>query len=102
MLRAYGSTCYKPLGKLGWLIGVASPSDDDETAANAFIDWVDEMNASMDIPKYIDGIEERDIPQLAINADAESNPLYPVPKLMDVDQLADMFRVVGNLKYTML
>ena len=37
MLRAYGSTCYKPLGKLGWLIGVASPSDDDETAANAFI-----------------------------------------------------------------
>ena len=102
MLRAYGSTCYKPLGKLGWLIGVASPSDDDETAANAFIDWIDEMNASMDIPKYIDGIEERDIPQLAINADAESNPLYPVPKLMDVDQLADMFRVVGNLKYTMV
>ena len=47
-------------------------------------------------------IEERDIPQLAINADAESNPLYPVPKLMDVDQLADMFRVVGNLKYTMV
>ena len=44
-----------------------------------------------------EGIEERDIPQLAQNADAESNPLYPVPKLMDADELADMFRVVGNL-----
>ena len=98
MLRAYGDSCHKPLSKLGWLVGIASPLDDDATAANAFIDWIDEMNESMGIPKYIDGIEERDIPQLAMNADAESNPLYPVPKLMDVDQLADMFRVVGNLK----
>ena len=55
------------------------------------------MNASMGIPKYIEGIEERDIPRMALNADAESNPLYPVPKLMDADELAEMYRVVGNL-----
>ena len=97
MLRAYGESCHASLAKLARLIELADESTPDAQAANTFIEWVDEMNASMDIPKYIEGIEERDIPQLAINADAESNPLYPVPKLMDVDELAEMFRVVGNL-----
>ena len=97
MLRAYGDTCHESLAKLARLIDLADDSTPDAQAANAFIDWIDEMNESMDIPKYIEGIEEKDIPQLAINADAESNPLYPVPKLMDVDELAEMFRIVGNL-----
>ncbi len=97
MLRAYGETCHESLAKLARLIDLADASTPDAQAANDFIAWVDEMNESMGIPKYIEGIEERDIPQLAINADAESNPLYPVPKLMDVDELAEMFRVVGNL-----
>ena len=95
MLRAYGSSCHESLAKLARLIGIAGATDAEEAAA--FIDWVDEMNASMGIPKYIEGIEERDIPQLALHADNESNPLYPVPVLMDADELADMFRVVGNL-----
>ena len=97
MLRAYGETCHAPLSKLAKLNGIAPESVSDAYAAQAFIDWVDEMNASMNIPKYIEGIQERDIPQLAINADAESNPLYPVPMLMDMDDLAHMFRVVGDL-----
>ena len=97
MLRAYGETCHASLAKLARLIGLAGESIPDAQAADLFIAWVDQMNESMDIPKYISGIEERDIPQLAIHADAESNPLYPVPKLMDVDELAEMFRVVGNL-----
>ena len=97
MLRAYGDTCHESLAKLARLIDLADEATPDAQAANAFIDWIDEMNESMDIPKYIEGIEEKDIPQLAINADAESNPLYPVPKLMDVDELAEMFRIVGNL-----
>ena len=96
MLRAYGFTCYPALAKLARLIGIGQNMPDD-IAATEFIVWIDEMNESMGIPKYIDGIEERDIPKMAMNADAESNPLYPVPKLMDADELADMFRVVGNL-----
>jgi len=97
MLRAYGEACHASLAKLARLIQLAGESTPDAQAAKSFIAWVDYMNESMEIPKYISGIEERDIPQLAIHADAESNPLYPVPKLMDVDELAEMFRVVGNL-----
>ena len=97
MLRAYGETCITPLAKLAHLIDIAPEDASEAMAAQMFIDWIDEMNASMDIPVYVSGIEEKDIPRLAMNADAESNPLYPVPKLMDADELADMFRVVGNL-----
>ncbi len=96
MLRAYGESAEVPLAKLAHLIGLGGGMTQGG-AANAFIEWIDEMNASMGIPKYIEGIEERDIPRMALNADAESNPLYPVPKLMDADELAEMYRVVGNL-----
>ena len=97
MLRAYGKSCYPQLAKLARLIDIAPIAADDATAAMTFIKWIDEMNESMDIPKYIEGIKEEDIPQMAANADAESNPLYPVPREMDADELAYMFRVVGNL-----
>lgn len=97
MLRAYGKTVHKPLAKLAQLISIVPAGASDAEAADAFIKWVDDMNESMGIPKYIEGIQEKDIPQMAINADAEANPLYPVPKEMDVDELAHMFRVVGNL-----
>ena len=97
MLRAYGDTCYKPLAKLARLIDIVPANASDILAANMFINWIDKMNESMGIPKYIDGIKEEDIPRMAKNADAESNPLYPVPKLMDVEELSYMFRVVGNL-----
>ena len=97
MLRAYGSSVHKPLAHLARLNQLASDSDSDAKACAAFIAWIDEMNESMDIPKYIEGIQERDIPQMAMNADAECNPLYPVPILLDVDDLAHMFRVVGNI-----
>lgn len=32
-------------------------------------------------------IREKDIPKLARYADKEANPLYPVPVLMDADEL---------------
>lgn len=97
MLRAYGSACHASLAKLARIAGVADETNSEAQAAEAFIAWIDEMNSSMGIPRYIEGIEERDIVSLAIHADSESNPLYPVPVLMDADELAQMFRVVGNL-----
>ena len=97
MLRAYGKSVHKKLAKLAQLISLVPVGVSDATASDAFIKWIDEMNESMGIPKYIEGIQEKDIPQMAINANAEANPLYPVPREMDVDELAHMFRVVGNL-----
>ena len=38
---------------------------------------------------------EADIRQMAAHADKESNPLYPVPRLMDADELAVMYRKIA-------
>ena len=65
-------------------------------AVEAFIDWVDRMNAALDIPKYVTGIRRSDIPEMAAHADAEANPLYPVPLLMDRLELMRMYEVVAG------
>ena len=49
------------------------------------------MNARMGIPEKIPQIRTADIPEMARHAARESNPLYPVPVLMDERRLAQMY-----------
>lgn len=91
-LDEYGSSVYKKLGRLSRKCNISSADTDDETAAKEFIAWVKKMNASMNIPTSIPEIQECDIPVMAKHADAESNPLYPVPVLMDRKALEQMYR----------
>lgn len=95
-LEEYGESCEKRLGRLARVCGIAPKEADDHTASGIFIDWVKEMNRSMEIPETIDGIMEEDIPKMASHADKESNPLYPVPRLMDARELAGMYRKIAG------
>lgn len=95
-LEAYGKSCEKRLGKLARVCGIAPESADDHAASRSFIRWVRQMNHSMDIPDTLDGIREEDISQMAAHADKESNPLYPVPRLMDADELAGMYLEIAG------
>ena len=95
-LRAYGMSIEKKLARLARLTGEAGHWDSDAVACERFICWVESMNEKMGIPRYIDGIDPEDIPFLAGRADAECNPLYPVPVLMDKNQLEKMYYVVGS------
>ena len=90
-LDAYGAACHKKLGKLARIAGVASPNAFDSEAAEAFIRWIRETNAKMGIPETIPQIRTVDIPEMAHHAAKESNPLYPVPVLMDEGRLAQMY-----------
>lgn len=95
-LEEYGESCHERLGKLAKICKIADNNDSDSTASEKFIHWIKEMNESMNIPKHIDGIKEKDIAVMAMHADKESNPLYPVPKLMDVEELKKMYYVVAG------
>lgn len=94
-LRAYGKACAPQLARLARICGIGPQATDTIAAAN-FIDWIDDMNRRMDIPRYVEGIKEADIPLMAAHADAESNPLYPVPVEMDARELAGMYYVVAG------
>lgn len=98
MLREYGGCCEKKLAALAVRSGVVK--DDGEMTehdiASEFIDWVQHMNDYMGIPRIIDGIKEEDIDIMAEHADAEANPLYPVPKLMNKRELRRMYYIVSG------
>ena len=91
VLEMYGEACYKKLAKLAVKANIIEDKKNDDETANAFIHWIKDMNQSMNIPDYIEGIEEKDIPKMAKHADKESNPLYPVPKLMNAKELEEVY-----------
>lgn len=90
MLRRYGSTCHEALAALAKGAGIADPALSDSQAALAFILWIEEMNRAFGLPKGFEQIREEDIPLLAQRAAKESNPLYPVPLLLDTQELSQV------------
>lgn len=93
-LDEYGASCERRLADLARAAGVVPQAMNDRDAAHAFTTWVREMNAAMEIPTTLPDIQTEDIPLMARHADAEGNPLYPVPKLMDAHELEHMYHLV--------
>ena len=87
VLEAYGESVHKKLHRLGVAAGVAAEEDDPAAGAAKFIRAVKELNARMNIPNKLPGIQKEDIPALAKHAEREANPLYPVPALMTQKEL---------------
>ena len=96
VLKKYGRRIYKKL----WQMGVYANLFDDKTSIEAgakiFIEKIEAMNKSMSIGTNIPDIQEADIPALAITAEKEGNPLYPVPVLYTAKQLEDIYYEVKN------
>ena len=92
MLDFYGKTAYKPLAKLADVAGLDTNGLDTEQKAKLFIAKVKEFNEKMNIPENFDFIKEEDIPLIAKRALMEGNPLYPVPKIMDLDTCKEFIR----------
>ena len=95
VLRAYGAYAEKALAELARAAGIAGPSGANAQAAAAFIAWVDETNTALGIPSHLGCIREEDIAAMAARADAEANPLYPVPALWDAEDLAAVYRAIA-------
>lgn len=98
MLREYGGSCEKKLAALAVNSGVVEDAGDmsEHDIAEQFIGWVQHMNDYMGIPRTIDGINYEDIDIMAEHADAEANPLYPVPRLMSKKELSRMYYVIAG------
>jgi alcohol dehydrogenase class IV len=101
ILEYYGEAAYGKLAELADLVGVEGATVEEK--GKNFILAIREMNKSMNIPEDINkikrieekgGIKEEDIPTMVDRAFAEANPLYPVPKFMDKEDLKKMFYTV--------
>ena len=96
VLKAYGKSAHKKLHRLAVAAGVATEADSHAEGAEKFIAAIRAMNADMGIPTVIDGILAEDIPALAARAAGEGNPLYPVPKLMNAEELMPIYRAIAG------
>lgn len=95
VLEAYGESAYKPLAELADAVNITAQGDDESTKANKFIQAIRKMREDMNIPDKFDFINKNDIPKMAERAAKEGNPLYPVPKLMDKDELAELYAKIS-------
>ena len=91
VLDEFGESAYVKLHQLAVAAGIAKENDDVAESAKNFIQEIRNMNARMNIPTGFTNIEVADIPMMADHADAEANPLYPVPKLMDAKELEKIY-----------
>lgn len=91
VLKIYGPACEKKLARLAKNAGVVDRTMKDQEAAHRFIQWIVQMNDSMEIPRHLPDIREEDIPVMARHADQEANPLYPVPVLMNRRELEEIY-----------
>lgn len=98
LLDGYGECAAAKLHELAVVAGVSSPEESDSLGAERFITAIRAMNARMGIPTTLRGIREEDIGRLAKLADAEANPLYPVPCLWSASQLERFFYLVMEEK----
>ena len=96
VLEAYGDAAHRKLHELGVAAGVCSTNETDAEGAYKFIEAIKELNAKMNIPTKISGIKRDDIEHLSRTAEKEANPLYPVPKLMTAQELADLYAEIAD------
>lgn len=87
VLDAYGERIHKKLHRLAIAAGIAGKDTPQDEAARSFINEIRNMKTRFGIGDTIKEIREEDIPKLAHYADKEANPLYPVPVLMDAQEL---------------
>ena len=96
VLEAYGKSAHKKLRRLAVAAGVADNGDSDKDGAEKFIAAIRELNRRMNIPQALTGIKKEDIPLMARHADREANPLYPVPRLMNAQELEQFYYKVAD------
>ena len=86
VLDYFGETAYKRLAELADVAGVSGPAQGDREKAKRFIAAIRELNTKMNIPDGFEQIKDEDIPLIAERALKEGNPLYPVPKIMNLEE----------------
>ena len=93
VLEEYGAAIHRRLAELADVVGLC-PEGSAAEKAGAFIDAIYEMNGKLGIPTGFACIREEDLPQMAAWAEAEANPVYPVPVIFDSRRFIRVMRRV--------
>ena len=90
VLEWYGKAIHPQLARLADVVGITGESTEDK--AVKFIEAIKKLNADMNIPSSFDMIKEEDLPTLINRALKEGNPGYPVPVIMNYEDMESVIR----------
>lgn len=90
VLANSADACAGKLAELAYNAGLGSEWDEDEELAEALIDRIHRMNADLGLPTTFAEIRPGEVRELAAQVVSEMNSAYPVPKLMDQTEVADL------------
>ena len=94
MLKKFGKSVHKKLYELAVYAGLIDEYSTYEEGAYKFIKHIEYLNEKMEIGTKINGIEVKDIAELAATAEKEANPLYPVPRLFTAKELEEIYHQI--------
>lgn len=94
VLRQFGDKVNRKLSELADVCGIEGSTQKEK--ANNFISWIEETNKKMYIKNKFDFIKQEDIDQIIKWADAEANPLYPVPVIWQYDDFRKLINSISQ------
>jgi alcohol dehydrogenase class IV len=74
--------------------GAGEEGEREDALARKFLKSVETMNAALGIPRHLDALQEKDIPELAKAACWEADSNYPVPRRMTQEDCEALLRAV--------
>lgn len=86
ILEFFGESAHNRLAILADVAGISGDAKTEKEKAEKFINAIKELNRKMNIPDKFEGIKDEDIELIAQRALKEGNPLYPVPKIMNLEE----------------
>lgn len=92
VLEYYGASIYKKIARLCRKAGLFEDTLSPKEYTEKFIAHLKKLNKQFGIGTKIKELKEEDIPTLAQRAIRESNPLYPVPVIFNLDDFIKIFR----------
>ncbi|MBQ2983775.1 MAG: iron-containing alcohol dehydrogenase [Candidatus Gastranaerophilales bacterium] len=91
VLEKYGKKIHKKLKQLAISANLCDEKTPEKEAAEQFIQSIKDLNSKMNIGYKIPEIKKDDIEKMAKMAAKEANPIYPVPILMDKNELKEFY-----------
>ncbi len=92
MLKYYGKSIENKLAEIAVYTGLGTKGEGQTILANKVIDKIQKMNECMNIPCKIEELKEKDIKVIVNKALKEGNPAYPVPKIMNHEEMEKVIK----------
>lgn len=94
VLKYYGASVHKKLAEISDVLNLSTSTDTLADKSAHVIAWIRDLDEEMSIPTHLPVIRREDIPLMISRCFKECNPTYPVPKILDKNDLRKLYKII--------